>query len=215
MPLPLTANWNLLTRPTLPIIWGSLPSGQNSAGNYTFSTELGLGNMQLPLMLSPNSKAKFTWGLGPVFSFPTNTDDRFGADTWDMGFASLGVYKPNKDWLLGGQLSYWWSVEEDDDAEDQSYGQLIYFIFKALGGGRQIGSTGTIKYDNNAESGNKWNIPIGLMYSYMTHLGDVPMKIQLGFEASIVKEDDYGKACMFKINFIPVIPGFVQKPLFD
>jgi hypothetical protein len=48
----------------------------------------------------------------------------------------------------------------------------------------------------------------------MTKINDVPVKLQLGMEYSVVKQDDFGQVAMIKLNIIPVIPSLIRNPLF-
>ena len=41
----------------------------------------GPGNIQYQAFFSPAKPGKVIWGIGPVFEFPTNTDDALGTDT--------------------------------------------------------------------------------------------------------------------------------------
>jgi len=39
---------------------------------------------------------------------------------------------------------------------------MVYSSTYALQGGWQIGTNPTISYNDNASSGNKWNVPVGV-----------------------------------------------------
>jgi hypothetical protein len=41
----------------------------------------------------------------------------------------------------------------------------------------------------------------------------MPVKIQVGAEYSVVRQDDFGKVALFKVNIIPVIPSLVKSPM--
>lgn len=212
MPIPLSDDLKLLMRPALPIVIGApVPDGSVDYNGYTGNTfegtssEYGLGNLQLPLMLSPKAVGKFSWGLGPSFIIPTNTDDALGTDVWEAGISALTVYKPKKTMVFGLLSQYWWSIDDDSPAEETSHAQIVGFGFKQIGGGREIGSSPTIIYDAKRK-GTKWTVPVSLVYAHMTKLGDVPAKIQYGFDVNVVKNELYDADFTFKINVIPVVP---------
>jgi hypothetical protein len=69
-------------------------------------------------------------------------------------------------------------------------------------------------YDHKATKGNRWNVPIGLLASKTTTIAKRPVKFQLGFEYSVVSQDDFGKRFMIKLNVIPVIQSLVKNPIF-
>jgi hypothetical protein len=92
--------------------------------------------------------------------------------------------------------------------------QLLYFGFYNLPDAWQIGFNPTINYDNKATSGNKWNVPIGLVVSKTTKVSGKPVKFQFGFEYSVVSQDDYGTRFQVKLNIIPVIASLIKNPIF-
>ena len=102
LPVPLTKNWNLVTRPIIPLItaprvdvaadlFGDCPPNCNSAPppddlglfNLDSSRKTRWGDIMLWSMLTPSEPRevmggkKFVWGAGPTFRFPTATTDQF------------------------------------------------------------------------------------------------------------------------------------------
>ena len=77
-----------------------------------------------------------------------------------------------------------------------------------------MGFNPTINFDHQASSGNRWNVPVGLSISKMMKFGKLPMKIQLGVEYSVIRQDDFGQQAQFKLNLIPVLPSLVKNPVF-
>jgi hypothetical protein len=57
------------------------------------------------------------------------------------------------------------------------------------------------------------NLPVGLLVAKTVRVGKTPLKIQLGIEYSVLSEDFYGKRTMIKLNFVPVIPNLIKKPI--
>ena len=78
----------------------------------------------------------------------------------------------------------------------------------------QIGLNPTITYDHRASSGNRWDVPLGLLVAKTTRIRGLPVKFQLGVEYSVVSPDDFGQRAQIKLKLIPVIPSLVGKPLF-
>jgi len=77
-----------------------------------------------------------------------------------------------------------------------------------------VGFNPTITIDTKASGGNKWNVPIGPTVAKTMKIGNLPMKIQVGAEYSVVSQDDFGKRFMVKLNVIPVIEALVKNPIF-
>ena len=218
LPIPLTGEgadeFRMILRPVVPLVWGNpQPDGYDQ-----FNYNSGLGDIQLPLVFSvPASKAgKWILGAGPVFEFPTATDDDLGNDQWSAGPALVGGYKGehltsvlffNDFWKIG-------ESGEDDDTPDINKGTLLYSFQYALGDGWQIGTNPTISYNDKASSGNKWNVPIGAFVGRTVKFGKMPVNFKLGAEYSAIAPDDFGQEAAIRLQVTPIIPGLIQKPLF-
>jgi hypothetical protein len=218
LPFKLTNDWKLITRPIVPVVFGTpVPDGINeSKGRASFDYKNGLGDIQVPLLFSPNPKPGSRWmfGGGPTFVLPTATTDELGSDKWQAGPAMVGVYKTEK--VTTGALGqYWWSIAtQGSDKPDTSNGSILYFYMYNLPNAWQIGTNPTITYNDKASSGNKWNVPVGLTVAKTTKFGRLPVKFQFGIQKSVVRQDDFGQDWQIKLNIIPVLPALVKEPLF-
>ena len=90
-PIHLNPDWNLITRPILPVIsqppflsGPELHAAEQVFGPEIGETEFGLGDLTPEFFFSPRKpiqlgpEASLVWGLGPAFQFPTATDDELG-----------------------------------------------------------------------------------------------------------------------------------------
>ena len=218
LPFKLTEGWKLITRPVVPVAFGiPVPDGINeSQGRASFDYKQGLGDIQVPLLFSPNPKPDSHWmfGGGPTLVFPTATTDELGSDKWQAGPAVVGVYKTEKI-TVGAFGQYWWSfATQGSNKPDTSNGSIFYFLFYNLPDAWQIGTNPTVTYNDKAPSGDKWNVPVGLTVAKTTKIGRLPVKFQLGVQKSVVRQDDFGQDWQIKLNIIPVLPALVKKPLF-
>jgi hypothetical protein len=85
LPVSINENWNLITRTIVPVI--SQPDFYTGGeGRIT-----GLGDTTLSAFFSPTEAAKLTWGVGPIFLFPTATDESLGSDKWGGGLSAVGL----------------------------------------------------------------------------------------------------------------------------
>jgi hypothetical protein len=91
---------------------------------------------------------------------------------------------------------------------------MLYAFFYNLPEAWQVGLNPNVAYDNKATSGNRWNVPLGLVVAKTTKIGDGPVKFQFGMEYSVVSQDTFGPRWVFKLNIIPVIEGLIQTALF-
>ena len=218
LPVPLKGEgkeeWRVIMRPVVPIVWGTpIPDGFDQ-----FNYQSGIGDIQLPFVFAVPASIAGKWilGAGPVFEFPTATDDDLGADQWSAGPAIAVGHKGDH---LTSVLffNYFWKIGEsgqDDDTPDTSKGTLLYSFQYALKDGWQIGTNPTISYNHKASSGNKWNVPIGAFVGRTFPVGKVPVNVKLGVEYAAVSPDDFGQEAAVRLQVTPIIPGFIQKPLF-
>ena len=222
MPFKFTENLKLLTRPVVPVLFSTpVPTGLNSDSTADFSDKGGLGDISLPLLLSPVPKpgAAFSFGFGPTFQFPTHTSSALGTKTWEAGPAAVVTYKTDKV-VTGVFGQYWWSYSEygsnsaGEDTPSTSHGVILPFFFYNLPDAWQIGFLPNITYNDKATSGNKWNVPLGPVVTKMVKMGNLPVKFQLGVEYSVERQDDFGPEWKIKLNIIPVVASLQKSPFF-
>ena len=106
IPITLDADWNLITRTILPVIWqpGFTPDQGSS---------FGLGDMQFAAMLSPSQPAPggWIWGAGPILQLPTNTRDELGNKNWGLGPQGVVLrMEKGSPWVYGVLVNNIWSL---------------------------------------------------------------------------------------------------------
>ena len=220
LPFPLYGTgenqWKMLTRPIIPIIFSQpIPSG----GVDDFNHVGGLGDIEIPLLLTPPTEMLGHWifGAGPAFEFPSATNSTLGANQYSIGPAVVVGYKTKK-WTAVLFPNYFFGVGSQSDRSattpTTSKLSLLYGFTYNLAHAWQVGFNPTISYNDNESSGNKWDVPVGLFVAKMIKLGRVPFKIQAGLEYSVVSSNAFGKRANFRFVLTPVIPGLVTNPIF-
>jgi hypothetical protein len=213
LPFPLygqgAQRWNFITRPTLPVLFSEpIPTAFNS-----FNHTGGLGDLQLPTVIAPPT-GNWILGAGPAFLLPTATNDAFGRQQWGMGPALVVGYRSQAA-TFGAFGQYYFGIGSSGTrapgVQDASYMNLLYFLSVNLPNAWQIGFDPTITYDARASSGNKWNVPVGLLVTKTTLLGKMPVKFNVGLEYSVVSQDVYGDRARLVLEVIPVIPALVRR----
>lgn len=179
LPVPLYGEgedeFRVIMRPVVPLIWSTpVPTGVDE-----FDHKSGIDDIQWSFVFAVPAFIAGNWilGAGPVFEFPTATDDALGADQYSMGPAVAVGHKTEKmtSFLF---LNYFWKVGESDkdgDTPDTNKGTLVYSIQRELGDGWQVGTNPTISYNDNVSSGNKWNVPVGVFVGKTTTIGKLPI----------------------------------------
>ena len=182
IPVSLSENWNLITRTIAPVIYQ--PEMVPGTGS-----EFGLGDINATLFFSPAKPGKLIWGLGPVFSFPTATDDVLGTDKWSAGPSAVAL-TINGPWVIGGLASNLWSFAGDDDRADVNQFLFQYFINYNMADGWYLSSAPIITANWEADSGNQWTIPFGGGVGKIFKIGKQAMNAQMQAFYNVEKPDD-------------------------
>lgn len=222
MPFPMYGEgedaWRLITRPVIPVVFTQpIPEGPDE-----FSFVGGLGDLALELVLT--APATFThlpksliFGVGAGLGFPTSTDDDLGNQQFSAGPAvALGWKTKTFTTVLFPTYFFGYADRKDrkSGTDDLSQLSFLYSLVFNLPQAWQIGLNPTITYDDNATSGNKWNVPIGFFGGKTIKVGKTPVNIRAGLEYSVVSQDTFGKRAIFRFQITPVVPSLIQKPIF-
>jgi len=162
--------FNLITRTIIPLI--SQPSSNPGETLSTF----GLGNINTTLFLSPRGAGAFTWGIGPVFGFPTNTSPVLGVAKWTFGPAVVlvGMTGP---WVLGVLVNNVWSWAGGASQNVNAF-LLQYFVNYNFPGGWYLTSSPVVTANwLAAPYSNKWTFPVGAGGGKMVRLGVHPLNL--------------------------------------
>jgi hypothetical protein len=148
--------------------------------------------------------------VGPTFQFPTASDDDLGSEKYSAGPAGVGAFI-GEDFILGALSQNWISFASasgGSDRNDVEFSWLNLFYFLNFEGGWQVGGTPVITADWEADSDNRWSVPVGLGV-YKTHFffGKLPIKLGVESQYYAVQPDDYGPEWNIRFTFAPVIPA--------
>jgi len=184
-PFSLSEDWNLITRTVVPLIsqpdFGAFPAREN-----------GLGDIQFSAFLSPKAPTAggWIWGAGAVAQLDTASDDRLGQGAWGVGPTAVAL-KIAGPWVVGALINNIWSVAEDDDR-----GRVNQFLMQPFvnynfpsSPGRYLSFSPIITANWEAESGEKWTIPLGLGIGQITRLGQQPVNLQAAFYYNVEHPD--------------------------
>jgi len=182
IPFSINDNWNLITRTIVPII--SQPDFYTGGdGRIT-----GLGDITFSAFFSPKDSAKLTWGVGPIFLFPTATDgplggisedggESLGSDKWGAGASVVLLAMPGK-WVVGSLFSNVWSFAGSGD-QDINLFTWQYFLNYNLPKGWYLTSAPIITANWEADSDNTWTIPFGGGFGKIFKIGKQPINGQV------------------------------------
>lgn len=172
IPFELNEDWNLITRTILPVINAESPApGVPSAA--------GLGDVVQSFFLSPKEPVGgWILGGGPVFLWPTATDDLLGAGQWGAGPTVVALQQQGH-WTYGGLINHIWSYAEadSDDRSEVSATFLNPFVSYITDTKTTFTLSPELTYDWENE---QWLAPINLVVSQLFTVGKQPIQVALG-----------------------------------
>ena len=141
---------NLILRGIVPL--NSVPS--TTGGSRT----TGIGDSLLQgFYVPPGQSEKFAIGGGPQISVPTHTNSELEGAGWGAGAVLVG-FGGTGPWIYGGILAQLWG---QNDTSQTVMNPIVFYNWSLLGGS-YIGYANTITYNWRADSGDRWNVPVGL-----------------------------------------------------
>jgi hypothetical protein len=184
IPFRLSEDWNLITRTIIPLIDqpGFIP-GQGR--------KFGLGDINLALFVGPRDPGKFIWGAGPIFMLPTASHERLGAEKWGAGPAAVGLTMQGP-WVFGALAQNIWSFAGNDDRPDVNQFLFQYFVNYNLPDGWYLTSSPIITANWEADSDNRWTVPVGGGFGKLFTIGKLPVNAQIQAYYNVIQPDDLG-----------------------
>jgi hypothetical protein len=123
--------------------------------------EFGLGDINLTGFFSPKGPTIGTiWGVGPIFVFPTATDEKLGSEKWSAGPSAVALTIQGP-WLYGTLINNVWSFAGDNDRDDVDAMMLQPFVNYNLPDGWYLVSSPIITANWKADSDDTWLVPVG------------------------------------------------------
>jgi hypothetical protein len=214
LPVALTSNWNLITRPVM-TLFNSVPHPDpNNPADIGRTT--GFGDTVLMELVSPSPKLVGNWllGVGPTFIFPTASTTHTGQGKYQVGPAAIVGYLSKK-WILGALLQNWTSFGGSGNRPNTNQMNLQPIAAYFLPGGWSIGYSGNILANWKADSaGDVWTIPLGLSVSKVVKFGKLPVRFALAGQYMVHHPDTFGQKWNIQLMVVPVIPKLIKGNLF-
>jgi hypothetical protein len=169
IPIGITEDWNVITRVIMPVIHQSDVLGSNR--------QAGLGDTTPSFFLSPKEPWHSTiLGAGPVFLFPTATNDLLGTEKWGAGPTAV-VLQQRGPWTFGILANHIWSFAGASDRADVSNTFLQPFLAYSL----PSRTTFTLNSESTYDwEGEQWTVPFNAMVGQLVRIGKLPVQFQVG-----------------------------------
>jgi hypothetical protein len=120
----------------------------------------------------------WTWGVGPVLQFDTASDDILGTGRNAAGIGGVLFAKINN-WTVGALLNNVWDVDSSNTREGVNFMTFQPFANYNLDNGWYLKTGPVITYNHEADSGNKWTIPVGAGFGRIFNLGKQPVNFSV------------------------------------
>jgi len=172
MPFTLTRNLNLVARVIVPLV--SQPA-LFEGGSPTF----GVSDVLTSFFFVPSRPSSFTWGAGPVISFPSTSEPTLGSGKWSLG-PTIVALKQSGPWTVGALWNQVWSVGGNDARQDVSQ----MFVQPFLAYNTKSLWTFTVQSETTANwkaEDKKWTVPVNLLFSKLSSFGPFPASYSFGF----------------------------------
>ena len=195
-PFSLSDNWNLITRTIVPVV--SQPGLSPGQDRIT-----GLGDTTFTAFFSPKKSGKWTWGVGPVILLPTGSDDRLTSDKWGAGISAVFLTMPGN-WVIGSLFSNVKSVG-GGSGTDVNLFTWQYFINYNFDGGWYATTAPIMTANWEADSSNRWTVPIGGGFGRVMKFGKQPVNLSAQVYKNI-ETPDFGSDWQLRLQVQLLFP---------
>lgn len=169
IPVSLNKDFNLIIRTIVPIISQDdvIPGTRQS----------GLGDTVQSFFFSPKAPvAGLILGFGPVFLWPTGTNEFLGSERWGAGPTGL-VLKQSGGWTYGILFNQIWSYAGDNHRNYVSSTFLQPFLSYTT----KTKTTFTVNTESTYDwHDSQWTVPVNVIVSQLVKLGKMPVQFGLG-----------------------------------
>ncbi len=179
--IPVTVgDWNLVNRLIIPLV--DAPGGVSGLAGIPNPTqggrESGLGDINYSLFHNPvETSLPFVWGVGGSISMPTATSDVLGSEKWSAGPTGVALVLP--DWgSYGALFRQLWSFEGESDRKNVNQTLFETFVNYNLDDGWYLLSDMVMTANWEADSDNRWTIPVGGGVGKIFKIGEQPMNVK-------------------------------------
>ena len=182
LPLPIGKRYFIVSRTIVPFISVPLPNDRISDG---------IADIQEEAFLVPAKPGKFTWGVGPILSFPTATARVARTGQWGLGPTAVGLVMPGH-WVIGALINNIWRIGGAAHGEVLNSFVVQPFVNYNLAHAWAISTSPLITSNWSADEDNRWTVPIGLGVSKIAHIGDQPFNFEIQYYHNVKHPDRAG-----------------------
>jgi len=174
--------WLLITRTIVPVVYQP-DITEKSGGTW------GIGDINSTLWFSPKSSTKPIWGIGPILSFPTASDDVLGTGKWSAGPSAVALVMTGP-WVAGGLINNIWSFAGDSKRESVNQMLIQPFVNYNLDAGWYLVTSPIITANWRKDRSDRWLVPLGGGAGRTFKIGSQPINCSLQAYYNVVHPDN-------------------------
>ena len=163
--------FTFLPRAVIPI--GRLEPGTNVPilGGPSSNTrdKSGIGDSILQLFFAPYVESEWKWGVGPMFSLATRSNDAFRGADWGAGATAVIVGNITPDLSFSGIIGNMWG--DNGNFNMLTFQPMFYYNIPSMPGA-YVAYDAVISADWKASSDNRWTVPLGVTVGKTLDMGD-------------------------------------------
>jgi hypothetical protein len=175
LPLEINTEWLIISRTVVPFTSVPLPVPLPDSGRSS-----GIADIQEQAYFTAAKPGKITWGVGPIFSFPTATNNVVRTGQWGLGPTAVALVMPGP-WVIGALANNIWRVGGDNHGTTLNVFTTQPFINLNLPHAWAISTAPLITSNWSAPHDQRWTVPLGGGVSKIAHIGDQPMNFLLQY----------------------------------
>ena len=196
LPFNLGADWNLITRTIMPVIWqDEIVPGAGS--------QFGLGDITVSMFASPKKPTKgVTWGVGPILYLRTATDELLGAEKWGAGPTAIVLTMRGR-WTMGALANHVWSFAGSDDRNDINSTFVQPFVAYTWPSAWTFSVQSETTYNWETKD---WAVPLNVAVAKLVMMGRLPVSLQAGVGRWLTSPDSGPDGWRFRLQANFVLP---------
>jgi hypothetical protein len=193
IPISIGSDWNLIVRTIIPYIHqedvfkgpslifeediDGVPVDVTRGPRPLGHVQDGLGDIIQSFFFSPKEPVGgWILAAGPVFLYPSATDDLLGSEKWGAGPTAL-VLQQKKGWTYGVLFNHIWSYAGEENRRSVNATFLQPFISYITKTKTTFGLNTESTYNWND---SQWTVPLNLSVSQLLKIGKLPVQIAVG-----------------------------------
>jgi hypothetical protein len=182
VPLSMNKAWIVISRTIVPYTNMPLPDDTRATG---------IADIQEQLYLTPRQAGMFIWGVGPILSIPTATNDALRTGQWALGPTAVGLVTSGR-WVIGALGNNLWRVGGVNNGPSINQFLLQPFVNFNIPLGWAITTAPIITANWSAPDGQKWTVPLGIGVSKVTTIGRQAVNLGMQYYHNVEHPDAAG-----------------------